>query len=400
MTSDVRAHFDVVVIGAGPAGLSTALHLLKLDPQWRARLLVLEKANHPRFKLCGGAVTRLGLNILRGLGFSFPLPVPHQYIRQVQLRYRQQTVTLQGEPQLLIFERARLDAYLVQEARARGIQIREGEPVQAIRFLPEGVIVRTQQAAYFAQAVVGADGANGITRRWARRQSGKARQARPLEVVQPATGCEPLFRAGAVRFDFSLLAEGLQGYVWEFPFSQGGERMLNRGIYDARLAWRKSPLSLPSFLQKAFAQAEPPLPPADWRSHPIHWFSPRARFAYPRLLLVGDAAGVDPLFGEGIGPALAYGQVAAQAIQQAFAQQDFSFRHYRPLLKRSYLGRYLMTRWFTAEVSYRLAGQGWFPPLVWRLGAVLARLFPAPPPLFSPSDAGVAQKSPDLPSCK
>jgi len=121
-----------------------------------------------------------------------------------------------------------------------------------------------------------------------------------------------------------------------------------------------------------------------WRSHPIHWFSPRNRFAYPRLLLVGEVAGVDPLFGEGIAPSLAYGQLAAQAIRDAFERQDFSFSTYRWRLKNSYLGRYLMSRWFTAEVCYRLAGQGWFPPLVWALGGLLARLFPPPPPLLAP----------------
>jgi len=60
--------------------------------------------------------------------------------------------------------------------------------------------------------------------------------------------------------------------------------------------------------------------------HPIHCFSPRNRFSMPRLLLVGDAAGVDPLFGEGIAPALAYGQVAAAALMEAFTQADFSLR--------------------------------------------------------------------------
>ncbi len=61
---DGNARHEVIIIGSGPAGLSTALHLLLCDPSWAERLVILEKAVHPRFKLCGGAVTPLGLKCL------------------------------------------------------------------------------------------------------------------------------------------------------------------------------------------------------------------------------------------------------------------------------------------------------------------------------------------------
>ncbi|PWH12840.1 MAG: hypothetical protein DDG59_15225 [Anaerolineae bacterium] len=375
-------HYDVIIIGAGPAGLSTALHLLRHSPEWGERLLVLEKAVHPRFKLCGGAVTRLGLETLRGLDFPLPLPLEQFFVKEVRLKYQRHMVTLPGKPQLVIFNRADLDAYLAQQAKARGIQLREGEEVKEITISSNGVSLCTPQAQYFAQVVVGADGANGITRRYTRHKTAKARLARTLEVLQAAPKAPSLLQDAAALFDFSLLKEGLQGYVWDFPFYQQNAVALNRGIYDARLDRSKPLPPLPNLFRAAFSDSQSAVHPP-WRSHPIHWFSPRNRFAYPRLLLVGEVAGVDPLFGEGIGPALAYGQVAAQAITEAFERQDFSFSTYRARLRNSYLGRYLMTRWFTAEVSYRLAGQGWFPPLVWHLGKLLAGLFP-PPDLFLP----------------
>ncbi|GAB4483075.1 MAG: NAD(P)/FAD-dependent oxidoreductase [Anaerolineales bacterium] len=380
-----QAQYDVIILGAGPAGLSTALHLLRHDPRWSERILVLEKAVHPRFKLCGGAVTRLGLRVLQSLGFSLPLPLEQFYIKEVYLQYQDQTVTLHGKPQLVIFERAVLDAYLAKEAENRGIQIRQGETVQQLEFRPHEVILVSSQNVYRAQVIVGADGANGITRRWMRRLMPKARIARTIEFIQPATPTLSHFKQKAALFDFSLLRLGLQGYVWDFPFFSHGKVALNRGIYDARLDRSKPSLALPKLLSTAFRSPEPPDTPS-LQGHPIHWFSPRNRFSAPRLLLVGDAAGVDPLFGEGIGPALAYGQLAAQSIVEAFARQDFSFAHYRSRLKHSYLGRYLMTRWITAEVCYRMTGHDWFPAMIWRLGRELARLFPDPEPLFSPQD--------------
>ncbi len=316
------------------------------------------------------------------MGFPLPLPLPHVSVREVRLKVHHQVVTLRGEPQLVIYERSCFDAYLADQARARGIEIRQGETVQEFAFERGGVRLRTPRATYYAKVVVGADGANGITRRWMRRRASKARLARTLEVIQAASFQHPLFGEQAAVFDFSFLKERLQGYLWEFPFLKDGQAALNRGIYDARVDRKKPLQALPQLLHSALAGSELPLAHA-WQSHPIHWFSPRNCFSIPHLLLVGDAAGVDPLFGEGIGPALAYGRIAAQAICEAFESGDFSLSNYRPLLKKSYLGRYLMTRWFTAVVCYRLAGQSWFPPLVWTLGKFLARLFPPPEPLYS-----------------
>ena len=60
-------NIDLLVVGSGPSGTSTALHLVKKDPSWAERIVVIDKAVHPREKLCGGGVTHIGQNILAGL---------------------------------------------------------------------------------------------------------------------------------------------------------------------------------------------------------------------------------------------------------------------------------------------------------------------------------------------
>ena len=91
-----------------------------------------------------------------------------------------------------------------------------------------------------------------------------------------------------------------------------------------------------------------------------------------KFLLVGDAAGVDPLFGEGIAPALDYGQVAAQTIHHGFTQGDLSFRDYRSRVFTSPVGRYLLLRWAIAWWGYRLSPSTWFMHFLWSVGKILA----------------------------
>jgi flavin-dependent dehydrogenase len=62
--------YDILIVGAGPAGLSTALHLAKIAPHLVPRTLILEKARHPRPKLCAGGLLPDGEVLLRRLGLD------------------------------------------------------------------------------------------------------------------------------------------------------------------------------------------------------------------------------------------------------------------------------------------------------------------------------------------
>ena len=138
-----------------------------------------------------------------------------------------------------------------------------------------------------------------------------------------------------------------------------------RGIYDSNVYPVHKGISLKQALTEEFERHGCRLEDYRLEGHPLHWFEPKNSFSAPHVLLVGDAAGADALFGEGISIALGYGQLAAQAIQEAFAGQDFRFRAYKKNLLQSEMGKSLRRRIWMARIFYRLRSRT-IQALVWR----------------------------------
>ena len=175
-------------------------------------------------------------------------------------------------------------------------------------------------------------------------------------------------------FDFTPTQQALQGYVWDFPARVAGDPHHNRGLFDARISPQRERAALPTLLAGGLRKMGSDPETAQVQGHPIHWFHPHNTFAQPRLLLVGDALGAEPLFGEGIGPALAYGRIAAETLAEAFARGQFTFQDYRPRVLMSSLGGYLLLRWWVARWTYRFSGNDAFMHLMWIAGKGLAAL--------------------------
>lgn len=137
------------------------------------------------------------------------------------------------------------------------------------------------------------------------------------------------------------------------------------GIYDTNILANAHRPQLKEPLAQEMLRLGFDLNDYDIKGHPIRWFSPENKMAVPRVLLVGDAAGADPLLGEGISIALGYGLLAAREIDEAFQREDFSFSGYRRRVLRSALGRALLVRWAIAHIIYPLKWK-WFQILLWR----------------------------------
>lgn len=149
---------------------------------------------------------------------------------------------------------------------------------------------------------------------------------------------------------------------------------MNRGLFDSRARAERPRADLKQTLAESMAQRKRDLADYPLKGHPIHRFNQRGQFSRSHLILVGDAAGVDPMVGEGISFALGYGPVAAAAISDAFARQDFGFSDYRQRLLADPLLKELPHRVSLARLIYGL-NQRWQIGLVWRLSKLIIHIF-------------------------
>ncbi len=359
--------FDLVIVGAGPAGISTALHLAQIAPELVGRTLILEKARHPRPKLCGGGLLPDAEVILQSLGLD-SREIPHYDVDWAHFDYNGKGMRMRAEKKgtyaFRTIRRHEFDAWLVSKARARGFCIQENTLIKSISVSGSEVLLETDQGEYRAMVVVGADGSKSVVRRSVVPKE-KTHTARLLEIVTEPRPELSFHVQGNSYFDFLYVPQGILGYSWDFPAIENGQPVRVRGIYDSNIYPVKKDISLQAALADEFAHHGYRLNEYALEGHPLRWFEAGYAFSAPHILLVGDAAGADALFGEGISIALGYGSLAARAIQAAFASGDFYFRGYRNSLLRSEMGKSLRRRTWMAKIAYRLRSRH-IQALIWR----------------------------------
>ena len=323
--------WDVAIVGGGPSGISTALHLRAVAPS--ARIIVLEKERYPREKICAGGIGARAFRILERIGVE--VACPHVALDAVAIRLATDTIVLRERGCGAVVRRVEFDHALAGQAIARGIELRDGCQVLRIAEHDRGVALTTADATIVARCVVGADGVGGMVRRHAGFSRGALR-AQVVELdTEAATADLP---RDTVVFDFAT--RDLTGYAWDFPTVVDDRPLVCRGVYVLGIAADQPRSRLADYL------AARGLDIASYRVKQFaeRGFEPGAEIARPRILLVGEAAGIDIATGEGIGQAIEYGAVAGGYLARALADDDLGFRDWRRTIDRHHLGLQLRIR--------------------------------------------------------
>jgi geranylgeranyl reductase family protein len=325
--SDVKA-YDALVVGMGPAGATAAYQLSKAG----LSVLGLDKATHPRYKVCGGG---LSARIDRILEEDYKSVVEHT-VYGIQFSYRGADPFFldSSSPIAYMVMRDRFDHFLLEKARRVGSEVHESEPVTSCRQLPDGIEVTTDRGRYLTKVLIGADGANSLVAQ----QLFPGRRSRRMATLESEIpiGTVPHYPgAGRALIDIGATPAG---YAWIFP----KQERLSVGVGDLR-----GGLASPKKIFDQFVRNEKGLAP--WKvpqpvGHPLPVFSEdnlakedreSVGLVSGQALLVGDAAHlIDPLFGEGIYYAVRSGQLAAESILNQVNDRRRSLADYEEAVRR------------------------------------------------------------------
>jgi geranylgeranyl reductase family protein len=311
---------DVVVVGAGPAGVAASITLARAG---RSALLV-DRATFPRDKCCGDGLTTAALRELEALGFLPDLP-SWQVVDDVIVRSPSGREVVFPLPRgrgtyAAVVPREELDSALVDLARASGVTVADGHAFR-------GVDVRDERVE------LDIDGIGRVASRYAIAADGmwsplrKAVGAADPGYLGEWHAFRQYFRnvdgRGARDLAVWFEADLLPGYAWSFPLP-GGRANVGFGIQrGGKVATQEMKALWPDLLKRDFVReflgpdAEPEAPHKAWPI-PARIESAQLSAAGGRVLLVGDAAAAtDPMTGEGIGQALLTGRLAGEAIVAA-----------------------------------------------------------------------------------
>jgi geranylgeranyl reductase family protein len=320
--------YDAIVVGAGPSGSTAAYRLAAAGKD----VLLLDRASFPRDKPCGGGVTERAVRLLP---FSIE-PVVEDVATKVDLRlgYGRTIERGDGVPLVYLTQRRRLDHFLAERAAGAGAEFRDGIRVIAVETGEEGVTVDAGRERFRASALIGADGANGLTAR-ALGLGGNRHVGVALEGNLSYSRAGRDGYRGKIVLEFGVVPGG---YAWVFPKTDH----MNFGVGG----WGSEGPALRGHLERlcaAHGVSSDKL--EDVRGYRLPLRSPSSTLARGRALVIGDAAGlIDPVSGDGMFEGFLSSLFASDAVLDLLDGRETGLEPYGPRLAER-LSTHLWASW-------------------------------------------------------
>ncbi len=340
--------YDVIIIGAGPAGSAAAYDLAAHG----IKTLIIDKTNFPRKKPCAGGLTPKTIRLFR-----------YDISAIIEKRCRAAKISISGMRHAIsasnpfsnryelknilcyMTQRESLDTFCMEQAIKKGATFRVSKGISSIEEKNNHVIVNTRENTVNARYLIGADGVNSFVRR-------------SIPHFFPITKCFAIEANFFVKnphqykMEFRFIPDK-QCYYWLFPKNDH----VNMGIYTSnkktgRLFLKKKHLfewadfKLGSYFSRTVTGY--PLGTGGWRY----------KVKSKRIFLTGDAAGFcENFFGEGIYHAVQSGQFAADSIIRAFETGSDADRNYRKKIRaiqKELLISNAVSQWFYIFPAFNL----------------------------------------------
>lgn len=338
--------YDVIIVGAGPAGCTAAYQLSGKG----LKIALLEKGEFPRDKICGDALSadvtnqlyRMDPELLQKFA-GFEPKQGSQGIRFFAPNYKKLDIDFRGNAHLgtagFIIKRVEFDNFLFEQIQAKhDVDVYQNQTISNIVISKEGVRVQSGETTFSAKMILGADGANSYVKKVLDLpRDSKSDYAAGLR--QYFTNVSGMSEEGHIELHF--YKEALPGYFWIFPLPNNGANVgmgiLAKKIDDDGINIKEKFADLIANHPQLKDRFKDAVPQEKVQGFRLPMGTIKRRISGERTLLLGDAAGlIDPFSGEGIGNAIRTGRFGAEHVLLAFAKNDFSADYHKAYDKLIY----------------------------------------------------------------